>query len=199
GEKMACGEDKEQKQDPRIEGIAASIRVVPDFPKKGPSFLPKPASLLAFSMSMLSALPFSLSNLFFLFSLVISHVFKLIHLQLVGIMFQDITTLLLDPKTFKNTVDLFVERYLGKDISVVAGVSLDLLLFFSSVYLDLTNVFFSSTINRCCLYLLVKMSSESRLRNRGLFSSSLPSPPIVSAGHTLGTAFLVLCQPFRSG
>ncbi|THU55187.1 hypothetical protein C4D60_Mb11t03930 [Musa balbisiana] len=32
---MACGEDKEQKQDPRIEGIAASIRVVPDFPKKG--------------------------------------------------------------------------------------------------------------------------------------------------------------------
>ncbi|CAL9125164.1 unnamed protein product, partial [Musa textilis] len=70
---MACGEDKEQKQDPRIEGIAASIRVVPDFPKK-------------------------------------------------GIMFQDITTLLLDPKTFKNTVDLFVERYLGKDISVVAGI-----------------------------------------------------------------------------
>ncbi|URD81066.1 Phosphoribosyl transferase domain [Musa troglodytarum] len=87
---MACGEDKEQKQDPRIEGIAASIRVVPDFPKK-------------------------------------------------GIMFQDITTLLLDPKTFKNTVDLFVERYLGKDISVVAGVSLDLPLFFSSVFLDLAN------------------------------------------------------------
>ncbi|CAL9202343.1 unnamed protein product [Musa hybrid cultivar] len=67
---MACGEDKEQ--DPRIQGIAASIRVVPDFPKK-------------------------------------------------GIMFQDITTLLLDPKAFKNTVDLFVERYSGKNISVVAG------------------------------------------------------------------------------
>ncbi|XP_018686039.1 adenine phosphoribosyltransferase 3-like isoform X2 [Musa acuminata AAA Group] len=67
---MACGKDGEQ--DPRIGGIAASIRVVPDFPKK-------------------------------------------------GIMFQDITTLLLDPKAFKNTVDLFVERYIGKDVSVVAG------------------------------------------------------------------------------
>ena len=36
-------------------------------------------------------------------------------------MFQDITTLLLDPKAFKDTVDLFVERYAGKEISVVAG------------------------------------------------------------------------------
>lgn len=38
-----------------------------------------------------------------------------------GIMFQDITTLLLDPKAFKDTIDLFVERYKGKNISVVAG------------------------------------------------------------------------------
>ncbi|KAG2681481.1 hypothetical protein I3760_11G147600 [Carya illinoinensis] len=37
-------------------------------------------------------------------------------------MFQDITTLLLDPKAFKDTIDLFVERYKGKNISVVAGV-----------------------------------------------------------------------------
>ncbi|XP_042403448.1 uncharacterized protein LOC121992891 isoform X2 [Zingiber officinale] len=37
-----------------------------------------------------------------------------------GIMFQDITTLLLDPKAFKDTVDLFVERYTGRDICVVA-------------------------------------------------------------------------------
>ncbi|XP_020263740.1 adenine phosphoribosyltransferase 1-like [Asparagus officinalis] len=37
-----------------------------------------------------------------------------------GIMFQDITTLLLDPQAFKDTVDLFVERYIGKSISVVA-------------------------------------------------------------------------------
>lgn len=36
-------------------------------------------------------------------------------------MFQDITTLLLDPEAFKNTVDMFVERYTGTDISVVAG------------------------------------------------------------------------------
>ncbi|GAA0187571.1 transferase [Lithospermum erythrorhizon] len=39
-----------------------------------------------------------------------------------GIMFQDITTLLLDPKAFKDTIDLFVERYEGKNISVVAGI-----------------------------------------------------------------------------
>ncbi|KAA8522248.1 hypothetical protein F0562_012921 [Nyssa sinensis] len=37
------------------------------------------------------------------------------------IMFQDITTLLLDPEAFKDTIDLFVERYRGKNISVVAG------------------------------------------------------------------------------
>ncbi|XP_008796830.1 adenine phosphoribosyltransferase 3-like isoform X2 [Phoenix dactylifera] len=64
---------KDKEQDPRIEGIASTIRVVPNFPKP-------------------------------------------------GIMFQDITTLLLDPKAFKNTVDLFVERYTGKDITVVAGI-----------------------------------------------------------------------------
>ncbi|KAI3777364.1 hypothetical protein L1987_47164 [Smallanthus sonchifolius] len=39
-----------------------------------------------------------------------------------GILFQDITTLLLDPMAFKDTIDLFVERYKDKDISVVAGV-----------------------------------------------------------------------------
>ncbi|XP_074341690.1 adenine phosphoribosyltransferase 3-like [Apium graveolens] len=39
-----------------------------------------------------------------------------------GIMFQDITTLLLAPKAFKNTVDMFVERYKDKNISVVAGI-----------------------------------------------------------------------------
>ncbi|KAL3331157.1 hypothetical protein AABB24_034790 [Solanum stoloniferum] len=38
-----------------------------------------------------------------------------------GIMFQDITTLLLDPKAFKDAIDLFVERYKDKSISVVAG------------------------------------------------------------------------------
>ncbi|KAF8107916.1 hypothetical protein N665_0116s0121 [Sinapis alba] len=39
-----------------------------------------------------------------------------------GIMFQDITTLLLDTEAFKDTIDIFVERYKGKDISLVAGV-----------------------------------------------------------------------------
>lgn len=39
-----------------------------------------------------------------------------------GIMFQDITTLLLDPKAFKDTIDLFVERYKSNNISVVAGI-----------------------------------------------------------------------------
>ncbi|XP_068634865.1 adenine phosphoribosyltransferase 4-like [Aristolochia californica] len=66
---MSAWKDK----DPRINGIASSIRVVPNFPKP-------------------------------------------------GIMFQDITTLLREPKAFKNTIDLFVERYKGKNISVVAGI-----------------------------------------------------------------------------
>uniref|UniRef100_A0A5B7ATF2 adenine phosphoribosyltransferase n=1 Tax=Davidia involucrata TaxID=16924 RepID=A0A5B7ATF2_DAVIN len=39
-----------------------------------------------------------------------------------GIMFQDITTLLLNHKAFKDTVDIFVDRYRGMDISVVAGI-----------------------------------------------------------------------------
>lgn len=40
-----------------------------------------------------------------------------------GIMFQDITTLLLNPEAFKDTIDLFVERYREQNISVVAGNS----------------------------------------------------------------------------
>ncbi|XP_010419669.1 PREDICTED: adenine phosphoribosyltransferase 5 [Camelina sativa] len=39
-----------------------------------------------------------------------------------GIMFQDITTLLLDHKAFKHTIDIFVDRYRDMQISVVAGV-----------------------------------------------------------------------------
>ncbi|WOL07802.1 adenine phosphoribosyltransferase 1 [Canna indica] len=39
-----------------------------------------------------------------------------------GIKFQDITTLLLDPEAFRHTIDMFVERYKDKKISVVAGV-----------------------------------------------------------------------------
>lgn len=39
-------------------------------------------------------------------------------------MFQDITTLLLDHKAFKHTVDIFVDRYRDMHISVVAGTLL---------------------------------------------------------------------------
>ncbi|XP_028126077.1 adenine phosphoribosyltransferase 5-like [Camellia sinensis] len=44
------------------------------------------------------------------------------HFPKPGIMFQDITTLLLDHKAFKYTVDIFVDRYRAMGISVVAGV-----------------------------------------------------------------------------
>ncbi|OAY51014.1 adenine phosphoribosyltransferase 1 isoform X2 [Manihot esculenta] len=63
----------QDEKDPRLARISSSIRVIPDFPKK-------------------------------------------------GILFQDITTLLLDTKAFKDTIDLFVDRYKGKKISVVAGI-----------------------------------------------------------------------------
>ncbi|KAK4268885.1 hypothetical protein QN277_022113 [Acacia crassicarpa] len=36
--------------------------------------------------------------------------------------FLDVNTLLLNPKAFKDTIDLLVEQYKGKHISVVAGV-----------------------------------------------------------------------------
>ncbi|KAF2324276.1 hypothetical protein GH714_011561 [Hevea brasiliensis] len=63
----------QNEKDPRLARISSSIRVIPDFPKK-------------------------------------------------GVLFQDITTLLLDTEAFKDTIDLFVERYKGKGISVVAGI-----------------------------------------------------------------------------
>ncbi|CAL0319150.1 unnamed protein product [Lupinus luteus] len=43
------------------------------------------------------------------------------HFPIQGLMFQDITTLLLDHKAFKDTIDLFVDRYKDMHISVVAG------------------------------------------------------------------------------
>ncbi len=39
-----------------------------------------------------------------------------------GIMFRDITTLLKDPEGLRRTTDLLVERYMNKDIDVVAGI-----------------------------------------------------------------------------
>uniref|UniRef100_A0A0D9Y104 adenine phosphoribosyltransferase n=1 Tax=Leersia perrieri TaxID=77586 RepID=A0A0D9Y104_9ORYZ len=39
-----------------------------------------------------------------------------------GIMFQDITTMLLNPEAFRDTIELFVERYKDKGITVIVGV-----------------------------------------------------------------------------
>ncbi|ESQ27033.1 hypothetical protein EUTSA_v10019519mg, partial [Eutrema salsugineum] len=44
------------------------------------------------------------------------------HFPKTGIMFQDITMLLLDPVAFKHVVDIFVDRYKHMNISLVAGV-----------------------------------------------------------------------------
>ncbi|CAL5057164.1 unnamed protein product [Urochloa decumbens] len=44
------------------------------------------------------------------------------HFPKEGIMFNDITTLLLRPGVFKDAVDLFVERYSGMRIDAVAGI-----------------------------------------------------------------------------
>ena len=38
-----------------------------------------------------------------------------------GIMFQDVTTVMLQPVAFKHSIDLLVERYADKKIDVVAG------------------------------------------------------------------------------
>ncbi|KQK00327.1 adenine phosphoribosyltransferase 4 [Brachypodium distachyon] len=44
------------------------------------------------------------------------------HFPKQGIMFNDITTLLLRPGVFKDAVDIFVERYRGMGIAAVAGI-----------------------------------------------------------------------------
>lgn len=38
-----------------------------------------------------------------------------------GIMFRDVTTLLLDHKAFKDTIDIFVERYRDQKVDVIVG------------------------------------------------------------------------------
>ena len=40
-----------------------------------------------------------------------------------GIMFQDVSTLLLDPVAFQYAIDLLVERYRGMDVQCIAGGS----------------------------------------------------------------------------
>ncbi|KAF0893062.1 hypothetical protein E2562_021323 [Oryza meyeriana var. granulata] len=44
------------------------------------------------------------------------------HFPMPGIMFNDITELLLRPAVFKDAVDMFVERYRGMGIAAVAGI-----------------------------------------------------------------------------
>lgn len=62
-------------------------------------------------------------------------------------MFQDITTLLLDHKAFKDTVDIFVDRYRGMNISVVAGFLLLFFLFsFSLTRWNITEKFCFSSL-----------------------------------------------------
>jgi len=53
---------------------------------------------------------------------------------MLGILFQDITTLLLDTKAFKDTIDLFVERYRDQNISVVAGILQSILPYFMFLF-----------------------------------------------------------------
>lgn len=38
-----------------------------------------------------------------------------------GILFWDVTTIMLNPKAFKYTIDLFVKRYVDEKVDVVAG------------------------------------------------------------------------------
>ncbi|QCD99365.1 adenine phosphoribosyltransferase 5-like isoform X1 [Vigna unguiculata] len=59
------------------------------------------------------------------------------HFPKQGIMFQDITTLLLDHNAFKDAVDIFVDRYRDMDISVVAGVEARGFIFGSSIALGI--------------------------------------------------------------
>lgn len=83
--------------------------------------VPKSASFLIFPNQVSFLLNLLLNLLRFSFCDRIQRFFEAFDDRLAGIMFQDITTLLLDPKAFKDAIDMFVERYKGKNISVVAG------------------------------------------------------------------------------
>lgn len=125
-EKMAAT----KKVDPRVAYIAKSIRAIPDFPKKGLDIV---LFLLHLHPSTtLGTLPlrFNLAQLWFRcrsskvtmcseeWSAVCSssQIFSS-----AGIIFRDVTTLLLDHKAFKDTTDIFVERYKDQKIDVIVG------------------------------------------------------------------------------
>lgn len=123
--------------DPRLEAISQAIRVVPHFPKQGFYFLSlfhfyflffffyDLLLLLLVSVSVRGVVLVGFLDGGFYFDVVgFSGNFHRtcdVNGLVAGIMFQDITTLLLDPKAFKDTVDIFVDRYRDMDISVVAG------------------------------------------------------------------------------
>lgn len=111
---MFAGENGLQG-DPRLKAIYEAIRVVPHFPKPGLSL-----RIFIEQFVFLMFLYF-VSVFFFLFKYPFPLVFCFEPFWDSGIMFQDITTLLLNHKAFKDTVDIFVDRYRDMDISVVAG------------------------------------------------------------------------------
>lgn len=45
-----------------------------------------------------------------------------------GILFQDVTTILLDPEAFKASIDIMAEKYASEGVDVIAGTILLLLL-----------------------------------------------------------------------
>ncbi|KAK3158450.1 hypothetical protein QOZ80_2AG0137350 [Eleusine coracana subsp. coracana] len=59
------------------------------------------------------------------------------HFPKPGIMFNDITTLLLRPAVFKDAVDIFLERYRGMAIDAVAGIEARGFIFGSAIALAL--------------------------------------------------------------
>lgn len=113
------------KGDPRLKAISEAIRVVPHFPKPGSSF--------CFLFLILEFLIFGWVLFLIICQCWVFGDFDQTWLcgiclcVFAGIMFQDITTLLLDHKAFKHTVDIFVDRYRDMDISVVAGTVLSLI------------------------------------------------------------------------
>lgn len=110
---MFAGENGLQG-DPRLKAISEAIRVVPHFPKQGLFFV---FLGLLYYVSLWGVCSFEWFFFFFFF-LCLSPLW----FWGLGIMFQDITTLLLDHKAFKDTVDIFVDRYRDMGISVVAGI-----------------------------------------------------------------------------
>ena len=99
-------------------------------------------------------------------------------------MFQDITTLLLDAKAFKDTVDLFVERYKSKNISVVAGE-----FWFSTLKL---HVF---TSNFCLLFLFVIKVYEKRIPSMTTYIPSSLCLHIVCKGTTIRSVMMICKIP----